>query len=338
MSDGGRPQSRRHKNSPSLSSSLNPLAHRSKSTPLPSRQYTPSAKPGMRMLNGRVYGRKRPYSQASIDPFSTARNTEPEFVEWGYGGMGSNKSNTNSSMGSAWKVVQNGTNASSFGNDEDDSSGMAWVKKRKAERERAKLEAEKQEHGDAATEIPEPIIVEEQEQETPRLPKEDNIPRPPTDTPATAPVEEPHRKPEHVTTAVNLPPQRLHKWEAPFGHRPQIPQVESPTREKSYFGVVVSDLEPDEGREVMPETPEPSTGSASEGEDDPDEPSSSEDESDLYSEVCFPPSSIQVLLNEFGYFRRKMHTARRPWALVSRKSADIRMHLSRRPPICRTPF
>lgn len=256
--------------------------------------------------------------------------------------MGSNKSNTTSSMGSAWKVVQNGTNSSSFGNDEDDSSGMAWVKKRRAERERAKLEAEKneQEHGDA--EIPQPTITEEEAQETPRLPKEDNIPHPPIDTPTVAPAEEPHERPEHVTTAVNLPPHRLHKRETSFSHRVQTPQVESPTQDKSSFGVGVFDMEPDEVPEVTPETPEPSTGSAS--EDDGDEELSSsdggdEDESDSYSEVCVPLCSAQVSLDDLERFRRRrMRIARQPWALVLRKSADTRTHLSRRPPICRTPF
>ncbi|KAG1751504.1 uncharacterized protein EDB91DRAFT_610356 [Suillus paluster] len=40
---------------------------------------------GVRMLNGRVYGSKR---QTPTKPFASARD-EPEFVEWGYGGMGS---------------------------------------------------------------------------------------------------------------------------------------------------------------------------------------------------------------------------------------------------------
>lgn len=42
---------------------------------------------GQRMLNGRVYGSKR----NAKNPFSNIPDKEPEFVEWGYGGMGSVK-------------------------------------------------------------------------------------------------------------------------------------------------------------------------------------------------------------------------------------------------------
>jgi len=256
--------------------------------------------------------------------------------------MGSNKSNTNSSMGSAWKLVQNGSNSSTFGNDEDDSSGMAWVKRRRAEREKAKLEAEQkeQDHSAADVETPQPTIPEEQEQETPRLPTEDNIPRSPIDTPTVAPAEQPHEQPEHITTAINLPPQRLHRRESSFGHRTQISQAESSTKDKSPSGADVFNMELDEGPVAAPETPEASSGSTSEDED---EDSSSggeddEDESDVDSEVCIPQFSMRVSLNDLGSFRRRMPTARQPWAPVSRKSADIRTFLSRRPPICRTPL
>jgi len=294
----------------------------------------------MRMLNGRVYGRKRPYNQASTDPFANVRDTEPEFVEWGYGGMGSNKSNTNSTMGSAWKVVQNGSNASAFGNDEDDSTGMAWVKKRRADREKAKLETEEKdkEHENADAGQPHPTITEKEEQETPRSPKEDNAPHPPIDTPTVTPAEQPHGGPEHVTTAVNLPPQRLHKREPSLSRRIQTPQVESPVNDKPPFGVDVFDLDLDQKPELTPVTPEASTVSTSEDEDPSSSDEGDEDESDVYSEVCIPTFLVRVSLNNLVYFRRRMRIARRPWALVSRKSADIRTHLSRRPPILPIPL
>ena len=212
--------------------------------------------------------------------------------------MGSNKSNTNSSMGSAWKVVQNGSNSSTYGNDEDDASGMAWVRKRRAERERAKLatETNDQEKGDANpdTEKPQPTIPEEEVQETPRLPKEDDIPHPPIDDASTVdPAEQPHEQPKHITTAVNLPPHRLHKRESSFGHRVPIPQSQNPIKEKPSFGVDVFDVDIDEGPKVMPET-EASAGSTSEDED---EESSSEDDSDASFEVCVhPPFSARILL------------------------------------------
>ena len=260
----------------------------------------------MRMLNGRVYGRKRPYNQASTNPFATVRSAEPEFVEWGYGGMGSNKSNTNSSMGSAWKVVQNGSNSSTYGNDEDDSSGMAWVKKRRAERERAKLEAEKQdqEHGDVGLEEPQPTIIEEEERETPQLPNKDDIPLPPVDTPAVVPAEQAHGQPQHVTTTINLPPQRPHKREASFGHRIQVPPPESP-KEKPPFGVDVFNMDLSERPEVAPEIPEASTASASEAEEDSSSSDEEEEDSDTYSEVCIPYFSVHVALTNLGWLQQE---------------------------------
>jgi len=249
--------------------------------------------------------------------------------------MGSNKSNTNSTMGSAWKFVQNGSNASAFGNDEDDSTGMAWVKKRRAERENAKLEAEKrdQEHGNAVAEQPHPAIAKEEEQETPRSPKED--PHPPIDAPTVTPADQPHGGPEHVTTAVNLPPQRLHKRESSLSRRVQIPQAESPAKPSPSVDDI--DLDLDQRPELTPEPPEASTVSTSEDED-PSSSDEDDDESDAISEVCIPLFSMHVSLDNFVCFRRRMRIARRPWALVSRKSADIRTHLSRRPPICPTPL
>jgi hypothetical protein len=241
------------------------------------------------MLNGRVYGRRRPYNKASTDPFANVRETEPEFVEWGYGGMGSNKSNTNSSMGSAWKAVQNRSNASAFGNDEDDASGMAWVKKRRAARERAKLEADQPQSqpGDAGLEIPEPVVAEEEVQET-TSPDVEEILSPLAETPSVGSTEQAREKSEHITTAVNLPPQRTHKREPSIGHRIQIPQAESPMKEMSPFGADVFDMDLVERAEVAPGAPEPSADSTSEEEDEEDSSvdEDDEDESDGFSEVC----------------------------------------------------
>lgn len=239
------------------------------------------------MLNGRVYGRRRPYNKASTDPFANVRDTEPEFVEWGYGGMGSNKSNTNSSMGSAWRAVQNGTNSSSFGNDEDDATGMAWVKKRRAARESAKLEAEKTEPqlGGADIHNPQPETTESEAQGTPRLPKED-IPQPAPGASTVAPAEQPHEGPKHITTAISLPPQRAHKRDPSLGHRIQIPQVESPIKEKPPFGVDVFDMDLVTRPDVKLDIPEPSPDSATEDEEDEDSSidEDDEDDSDVYSE------------------------------------------------------
>lgn len=129
------------------------------------------------MLNGRIYGAKRHPVQSNTNPFASARD-EPEFVEWGYGGMGSvraskdvasavwkgfhanGNSDTSSykttalgagggrSTASARRMAQAVPESSMGsvvvgGGDEDDGSGMGWVKRRKAERE-AKLRAERE--------------------------------------------------------------------------------------------------------------------------------------------------------------------------------------------------
>lgn len=261
------------------------------------------------MLNGRVYGRRRPYNKASTDPFANVRDTEPEFVEWGYGGMGSNKSNTNSSMGSAWKAVQNGSNASTFGNDEDDATGMAWVKKRRAAREKAKLETEglQVQSGDTEVESAQPTVVEEVVHEIPKSLEDDQLSQSPTEIPTTVPVEQHHEKPEHITTAVNLPPHRvLHKREPSFGHRNQIPQVaESPIKEKPSFGVDVFEMDLGVRPDATPTVSEPNADSTSEDEEDSSIDGDDEDESDSYSEVCdhppcakFDPMNLFILVGE----------------------------------------
>ena len=78
--------------------------------------------------------------------FQNIPDEEPEFVEWGYGGMGSVRS------GGMWAKVQSdqkvflghdgerGRRAAPEADDEDDGSGMGWVKRRREERERKKRE------------------------------------------------------------------------------------------------------------------------------------------------------------------------------------------------------
>ncbi|KZT59725.1 hypothetical protein CALCODRAFT_171153 [Calocera cornea HHB12733] len=96
-----------------------------------------------RLLNGRIYGGGRNKQQ---------KYEEPEFVEWGYGGMGSNKA----AQQGKWGSVQGKTVYTSGGgedakgvDDEDDGSGMAWVRKRRRERE-LKAQQEKEEKAQKA--------------------------------------------------------------------------------------------------------------------------------------------------------------------------------------------
>lgn len=98
------------------------------------------------MLNGRVYGSRR--GSATPDPFSHQRAYEQTFVEWGSGGLGSVPSSRATGAVADWdRVRAGGTAYSSVGHnrpveDEDDGSGMGWVRKRREARERARREEE----------------------------------------------------------------------------------------------------------------------------------------------------------------------------------------------------
>ncbi|CAK5279295.1 unnamed protein product [Mycena citricolor] len=115
---------------------------------------------GQKMLNGRVYGRG-----GSTNPFASARDEDPQFVEWGYGGMGSVK---NGAGHSAWSRVQGGAtmpddpraqgksesnghvgmgtvSSSGGGDDDDDGGGMGWVRRRREAREKEAREKEERE-------------------------------------------------------------------------------------------------------------------------------------------------------------------------------------------------
>ena len=146
---------------------------------LPPQQRTPRHK-GARMLNGRIYGAK-PINRISENPFANARDDEPEFVEWGYGGMGSVKGarsagvavGNNAGGAVNWERLLGGSEVSGQGahsgwmvpgggrggagarrrqekeeprktdeaekvgedGEEDDGSGLAWIRKRRKMRE-----------------------------------------------------------------------------------------------------------------------------------------------------------------------------------------------------------
>jgi hypothetical protein len=148
---------------------LTPPAH---SNPKPN---PPPRHKGARLLNGRIYGVKRSNSSAlPSNPFATARDEEPEFVEWGYGGMGSVKGAKSAGVsvgpgagsgGVNWERLH-GPVVKGFGgggrrggwterrsveqlrddDDDDDGSGLAWARKRRERRAReAKERAEKTE-------------------------------------------------------------------------------------------------------------------------------------------------------------------------------------------------
>ena len=105
----------------------------------------------------------------------SSRSEEPEFVEWGYGGMGSVKSSAGQSE--IWSRVQKGNVAiggneqSAWGSrssaaEEDDGSGMAWLKRRREQREREKREREEREKAEAEKAAAEGEQVAEKTDET----------------------------------------------------------------------------------------------------------------------------------------------------------------------------
>ncbi|KAI9511341.1 hypothetical protein F5148DRAFT_1171826 [Russula earlei] len=128
---GSRDSSLSPDESPSWGAPLHSSAVRSATTAQPKR-----------MLNGRVYGAKKHHHSTSA--FKNIPDAEPEFVEWGFGGMGSVHA------GGMWSKVQSDKklfNAEERGrrgapqssaDDDDDGSGMHWVRKRREERERKK--------------------------------------------------------------------------------------------------------------------------------------------------------------------------------------------------------
>ncbi|KAF8610712.1 hypothetical protein BDV93DRAFT_24211 [Ceratobasidium sp. AG-I] len=85
-----------------------------------------------RMLNGRVYGARRARERIQPQP-----SMEPEFSEWGYGGMGSV-----STAGEYGKLQSNASSVGGAnpGDDDDDGSGMTWIRKRREKKEQEERE------------------------------------------------------------------------------------------------------------------------------------------------------------------------------------------------------
>lgn len=98
------------------------------------------------MLNGRVYGSKR---DPNANPFANVRDEEPEFVEWGYGGMGSVKGAKSAGVsGAGWEKLGGDPD-----DDLEDATGMAWLRKRREAREqKAKEEQEAKEKAEKEAE------------------------------------------------------------------------------------------------------------------------------------------------------------------------------------------
>ncbi|KAG6813338.1 hypothetical protein H0H92_011886 [Tricholoma furcatifolium] len=157
--------------------SASPDVPKAKSThglPIAASAALTTTRQGTRMLNGRVYGGARKQRDPNANPFANARDEDPEFVEWGYGGMGSVRGAQHAGVTAAnvnertrWERLQGqgdrafvasaprgekkgvgGGVPNTLVDEEDDGSGMGWVKKRK--RERAEREARQRAEAEAA--------------------------------------------------------------------------------------------------------------------------------------------------------------------------------------------
>lgn len=216
------------------------------------------------MLNGRVYGAKR-HPGVPTNPFANARDDDDEFVEWGYGGMGSVRGARSAGIvGHAddrdrtkWERLQhNGRNVvagkssterGDIDEEEDDGSGIGWVKKRKAARERKEKEEKERAEAEAAQNSlvqvvsPIPEIVESPVTTSPSRHPSSSFPRSGTPAEEGAPV------PEHIYTAVPLPAHLSRHHRRVQSHNPSIDTVPStativPAREDAPVG---SDSEPE---------------------------------------------------------------------------------------------
>ncbi|KAK1219833.1 hypothetical protein PQX77_017409 [Marasmius sp. AFHP31] len=178
---------------------------------------------GTKMLNGRVYGAKRNSKglPSQTNHFANIKSDddreEPEFVEWGYGGMGSVKHQKDGVGGKVWGRLAAGGDDNEG---EDDGGGMAWVKRRKEQREREareKAEKEAKEEGGGGESTPTP--TPETTQERPTHTKSPSASNPSTPTQAQAQAQSPppstqqmartDSQEEHVR-AVNVPAPRPH--------------------------------------------------------------------------------------------------------------------------------
>lgn len=174
---------------------------------------------GTRMLNGRVYGGSR--YRTAVQKKEVEK--EPEFVEWGYGGMGSNRG---SGASSTYAKVQSSHTNAVAAEDDDDGSGMGWVRKRREAREREKREREEREakEREAAGSPAEPAAAETANTAAAGDAQSANPTQDDSSTTAQSdPVSPPTDAPQHITQAVHIP----------FGHHHHHHAKPSPSRRSS---------------------------------------------------------------------------------------------------------
>ncbi|KAK7689021.1 hypothetical protein QCA50_007712 [Cerrena zonata] len=196
----------------------------------------------LKMLNGRVYGARR------VAPFANVRDEEPEFVEWGYGGMGSVNNSSQGVGADIWSKLQSANTSISGGprsrgssltqtptgsgesaqsgyiasagsgrggaEEDDDGSGLAWVRRRKKEREEKEKKDREGKEAKERADRGEVEEVKEPEDDTEKVlteePKSADTLDPSTSAAAPSTPTIDSTEPGHITTAVTLPPHHLH--------------------------------------------------------------------------------------------------------------------------------
>lgn len=271
-----------------------------------------------RMLNGRVYGSKHRKGQEGPNLFANIRDEEPEFVEWGYGGMGSVKNAASHGSGVNWSKVQGSGAGLGANDDDDDVSGLAWVRKRKAERERRALEEKEKADAEAAAAAatPSPATtppVEATIVDTPSTAPAPSVPShavtPSTSMPSTpavgTPLSEapptPREEHHHVlTTKVSAPPRHHHhRTHSAQSSSAQLPvNKEASSMPSTTSQAVVDGASTTPGVRTVEEKDEeiasPSGSTSSESADPSSESESDDDDDDDADEevCCCSPRSL----------------------------------------------
>ena len=301
-------------------------------------------------------------------------------MEWGYGGMGSVKTAAAVGADNKWSRVSGSSAAFGEGeagwgkgdrgrrpaDDEDDGSGMAWLKRRREQRERERKEAEER----AAKET-----AEKEKQEQPLAEIADaNPPAEDTVKPADEAKEQPQeentsvKEPEHITTAVAVPAYHRPSLHAHSRSMERVPSAASyhvfrtPERRDSEdtARAISPSSPPMSGHVIEPgvvgemddveristarvrresESSMTSTDSFSTEDDDADvedSPKSSggeDDEEESDDDVSTYVEYFAHLTDKFVSCRSRPGGLR--WAQVSRKSAGTKRSPTRRTPMAR---
>ncbi|KAG7086496.1 hypothetical protein E1B28_002447 [Marasmius oreades] len=266
------------------------LAEQARASGLLSSLHSDKTRGGQKLLNGRVYGAKRNSKGIPVNHFNSIRDTdpsEPEFVEWGYGGMGAVRHQKDGVGGKVWSRL-----AAQADDESADGGGMEWVRKRREAREREKKERE--EAADQAQKQEEPTPP----RPTPITPTQSMI-RQVSTASSTKSTPTPSRQQSlandaadsHVTRAVKVPaPVYRHHHHHRKQSSLQLQAVSPPVEEP-----VITVEEPVEMEMSSPITPPSfSTSSSSEDEDseeDTEGREGDEDEEDVPESDTFRMTS-----------------------------------------------